>query len=53
MRDCPGGHSAFMEKIINKMIISKIANSNFFTINTMLTFHKHTPFHKLSTSACM
>lgn len=24
-----GGYSAFMEKIINKMIISKIANSNF------------------------
>ena len=23
------------------MIISKIANSNFFAINTMLTFHKH------------
>ena len=30
------------------MIISKIAVSNFFAIcSNMLTFHKHTPFHKL------
>ena len=42
-----GGYSAFMEKIIKSMIISKIANSNFFTISNMLTFHKHPSFHKL------
>ena len=47
-----GGYSAFMEKIIKSMIISKIANSNFFTISNMLTFHKHTPFHRLGISAC-
>lgn len=43
-RLCRGGYSAFMEKTIKNMITSKIAKSNFFTISTMLTFHKHTPF---------
>ena len=38
-----GGYSAFMEKIIKNMIISKITNSNFFTTSKMLTFHKHLP----------
>ena len=43
-----GGYCAFIEKIIKNMIISKIAVSNFFAIcSNMLTFHKHTPFHKL------
>ena len=42
-RLCRGGYSAFMEKIINKTIISKTAKSNFLTTTTMLTFHKHTP----------
>ena len=42
-----GGYSAFMEKIIKRMIISKITNSNFFTISNMLTFHKHPSFHRL------
>lgn len=43
-----GGYCAFMVKIINIAIIIKTANSNFFAIcNNMLTFHKHTPFHKL------
>ena len=33
--------------------ISKIAVSNFFAIcSNMLTFHKHSPFHKLSITAC-
>ena len=31
----------FMEKIIKIMIISKIANSNFFLISTMLMKNKH------------
>ena len=48
-----GGYSAFMEKIINRMIISKIANSNFFTISTILTFHKHPSFHRLGIAACI
>ncbi len=43
----------FIEKIIKNMIISKIAVSNFFAIcSNMLTFHKHSPFHKLSITAC-
>ncbi|MBO5369448.1 MAG: hypothetical protein J6B23_02085 [Clostridia bacterium] len=42
-----------MEKIIKSMIISKIANSNFLTISTMLTFHKHPSFHRLGIRACI
>ena len=33
-----GGYSAFMEKIIRSMIISKIANSNFFAIKGVRSF---------------
>ena len=47
-----GGYCAFMENIIIKMINTKIAESNFFTISTMLTFHKHTPFHRLGIATC-
>ena len=47
-----GGYCAFMEKIIIKMINTKIAASNFFAISTMLTFHKHTPFHRLGIATC-
>lgn len=42
-----GGYCTFMAKIIIKMITAKAAASSFFAICTMLTFHKHTPFHKL------
>ena len=47
-----GGHCAFMGNIIIKIINTKSAISSFFAISTMLTFHKHTPFHKLGISAC-
>ena len=36
-----GGYRTFMGKIIIKMITIKTTASSFFTINTMLTFHKH------------
>ena len=36
-----GGYFAVMVKIISITIITKIATSNFFAINAMLTFHKH------------
>ena len=42
-----GGYFTFMAKTIRKMIISKIVNNNFLTICIMLTFHKHSPFHRL------
>ena len=42
-----GGYLTFMAKIIKKMITSKIVNNNFLTICIMLTFHKHSPFHRL------
>lgn len=51
-RLCRGGYFTFMARIIKKMIISKIVNNNFFTICIMLTFHKHSPFHRLDISAC-
>ena len=47
-----GGYCAFMGNIIIKIINTKSAISSFFAISTMLTFHKHTPFHRLSISAC-
>ena len=47
-----GGYCAFMENIIIKMIITKIAAISFFAISTMLTFHKHPSFHRLSIVAC-
>ena len=47
-----GGYCAFMGNIIIKIINTKSAISNFFFISTMLTFHKHTPFHRLGISAC-
>ena len=42
-----GGYCAFMGNSIINMITTKNVASNFFAISTMLTFHKHTPFHKL------
>ena len=47
-----GGYCAFMGNIIIKIINTKSAMSSFFAISTMLTFHKHTPFHRLGISAC-
>ena len=47
-----GGYCAFMGNIIIKIINTKSAVSSFFAISTMLTFHKHTPFHRLGISAC-
>ena len=38
-----GGYRTFMENSIIKTITTKIATSSFFTISTMLTFHKHPP----------
>ena len=48
-----GSYCAFMGNIIIKIINTKSAISSFFAISTMLTFPQHTPFYKLSTSACM
>ncbi len=43
----------FYRENYQNMIISKIAVSNFFAIcSNMLTFHKHSSFHKLSITAC-
>ena len=47
-----GGYCAFMGNSIINMNTIKRAVISFFAISTMLTFHKHTPFHKLGISAC-
>lgn len=47
-----GGYCAFMGNIIIRMITTKSAISSFFAICTILTFHKHAPFHRLGISAC-
>ena len=49
---CQGGYCAFMGNSIINMITTKTAVNSFFAISTMLTFHKHTPFHRLSFKAC-
>ena len=38
-----GGYRTFMGNNIINMIITKNAESSFFAISTMLTFHKHPP----------
>ena len=50
-----GGYCAFTAKIINNMIPSRITlsitRSNSFAIcSSVLTFHKHSPFHKGNTA---
>lgn len=47
-----GGYCAFMGNSIIKTNTIKSAMSNFFAISTMLTFHKHTPFHRLGIATC-